>query len=104
MLTAYPENGYHFEGWYENGKKVSSDLEYRVRADKDRTFIAKFAKDKNDKDNNNNKQINKDKNTDSNISNGNKSNKDKAINTDKKSSDKNQNTDKYNAVDRKSVV
>ena len=95
MLTAYPKNGYHLEGWYENGKKVSSDLEYRVRADKDRTFIAKFAEDKNDKDNNNNKQSNKDKNTDSNISNGNKSNKDKAINTDKKSSDKNQNTDKY---------
>ena len=95
MLTAYPENGYYLEGWYENGKKVSSDLEYRVRADKDRTFIAKFAKDKNDKDNNNNKQSNKDKNTDSNISNGNKSNKDKPINTDKKSSDKNQNTDKY---------
>jgi len=35
---------------------------------------------------------NKGKNTDSNISNGNKSNKDKAINTDKKRSDKNQNT------------
>lgn len=95
MLTAYPSEGYHLEGWYEDGKKVSTELEYRVRADKDRTFIAKFAKDKNDKDNNNNKQSNKDKNTDSNISNGNKSNKDKAINTDKKSSDKNQNTDKY---------
>jgi len=84
LLTAYPENGYHLEGWYEDGKKVSTDLEYSVRADKDRTFIAKFTKDKNDKDNNNNKQSNKDKNTDSNISNGNKSNKDKPINTDKK--------------------
>jgi|GEM_PF-553345 len=97
MLTAYPSEGHHLEGWYEDGKKVSTELEYRVRADKDRTFIAKFAEDKNDKDNNNNKQSNKDKdkNTNSNISNGNKSNKDKAINTDKKSSDKNQNTDKY---------
>jgi len=95
IAKALPLNGYRLEGWYEDGKKVSTDLEYRVRADKDRTFIAKFAKDKNDKDNNNNKQSNKDKNTDSNISNGNKSNKDKAINTDKKSSDKNQNTDKY---------
>jgi len=51
MLTAYPSEGYHLEGWYEDGKKVSTELEYRVRADKDRTFIAKFAKDKNDKDN-----------------------------------------------------
>ena len=95
LLTAYPENEYHLEGWYEDGKKVSTDLEYRVRADKDRTFIAKFAKDKNDKDNTNNKQSNKDKNNDSNISNGNKNNIDKPINNDKKSFEKNQNANKY---------
>ena len=91
LLTAYPENEYHLE----DGKKVSTDLEYRVRADKDRTFIAKFAKDKNDKDNTNNKQSNKDKNNDSNISNGNKNNIDKPINNDKKSFEKNQNANKY---------
>lgn len=95
MLRAYPTEGHHLEGWYEDGKKVSTDLEYRVRADKDRTFIAKFAKDKNDKDNTNNKQSNKDKNTDSNISNGNKNNIDKPINNDKKSFDINQNANKY---------
>ena len=94
MLIAYPAEGYHLEGWYEDGNKVSTALEYRVRADKDRTFIAKFAKDKNDKDNNN-KQSNKDKNTDSNISNGNKSNKDKPINTDKRNSDNHQKANKY---------
>ena len=45
LVSAFPFEGYQFDGWYEDGKKVSEDLEYRVKADKNRTLIAKFQKD-----------------------------------------------------------
>lgn len=45
-LIGVPSKGYWIE-WYEDGKKMSEDIYYRVRADKDRTIVAKFVKDEN---------------------------------------------------------
>lgn len=45
IVRALPMQGYLFEGWYEAGNKVSQDVEYRLRADKDRRLTAKFKQD-----------------------------------------------------------
>lgn len=42
-VTAIPQAGYSFEGWYVKQQKISSDAEYRFRVDDDITLIAKFA-------------------------------------------------------------
>lgn len=44
-LFASPNNGYDFDGWYENGNKVSSDKKLRIdNVSSDRSFSAKFAR------------------------------------------------------------
>lgn len=43
MLTAKPEDGHHFSGWYENDAKIENAKEnYNFIADDDRTLTAKF--------------------------------------------------------------
>lgn len=42
-LTASPNPGYEFEGWYENGAKIDgADAVYAFTAEKDADFVAKF--------------------------------------------------------------
>ena len=42
-LLASPNNGYDFDGWYENGKKVSGDKKIRIdNVNADRSFTARF--------------------------------------------------------------
>ena len=41
-MTAVPEAGYEFVGWYVNGKLVSEDIEYSVDVSKKTTITAKF--------------------------------------------------------------
>lgn len=42
ILTAIPDNGYRFIGWYENEKLVESNSEYKFTADKNRDIKARF--------------------------------------------------------------
>lgn len=42
ILTAVPNDGYRFVGWFENGKLVETNSEYKFTADKDRDVIARF--------------------------------------------------------------
>lgn len=42
QINATPYNGYKFEGWYENGKKISSETEYRFRVMSEAKITAKF--------------------------------------------------------------
>jgi hypothetical protein len=41
-VTAVPEEGKILDGWYENGTKVSSDLNYTFTVSSNRTLTAKF--------------------------------------------------------------
>lgn len=41
-LRAIPENGYDFEGWYENNVKLHNQPEFGIVTDKDRTLEAVF--------------------------------------------------------------
>ncbi len=41
-VTATPDKGYEFDGWYENGKKVSSTQTYTFPIRSDRNLVAKF--------------------------------------------------------------
>lgn len=41
-VVASPKAGYEFEGWYENGKKVSSEPSMTFEVLKDRTFETKY--------------------------------------------------------------
>lgn len=44
-LLASPNNGYDFEGWYENGKKISTDKKIRIdNVNSDRSFTARFTR------------------------------------------------------------
>lgn len=43
LMTAVENEGYVFEGWYVDGAKVTSDPEYRVRAENAFTAVAHFA-------------------------------------------------------------
>lgn len=42
-VTATPNEGYIFKGWYENGELVSADAYYSFTVTSDRTLTAKFA-------------------------------------------------------------
>lgn len=42
-VTATPNEGYIFKGWYENGELVSTDASYSFTVTSDRTLSAKFA-------------------------------------------------------------
>lgn len=42
-VSAYPDDGFQFDGWYENGKRVSTEQNYTFPAVRDRTLIAKFS-------------------------------------------------------------
>lgn len=42
-VTATPNEGYIFKGWYENGELVSADASYSFTVTSDRTLTAKFA-------------------------------------------------------------
>lgn len=44
-LTATPNSGYHFTGWYEGSAKVSGSAAYTFTVTKDVTLTAKFEKD-----------------------------------------------------------
>ena len=41
-LTAIPDTGWKFEGWYQGEKLLSSDLDYRFRVEKNTALTAKF--------------------------------------------------------------
>ena len=41
-VKATPDNGYVFEGWYENGTKVSADSEYKFTVSGDRELTPKY--------------------------------------------------------------
>ena len=43
-VTAAPESGYRFIGWYDGKTKVSGDSEYRFAVEKDTDLTAKFEK------------------------------------------------------------
>ena len=43
-VTATPATGYHFTGWMENDRQVSTDATYTFKATGDRTLTAKFEK------------------------------------------------------------
>ena len=43
-ITATPNDGNEFEGWYVSGKKVSSEPSYNVEVTKNITYTAKFIK------------------------------------------------------------
>jgi hypothetical protein len=45
LLTAVPNESYLFDGWYENDKKVSSDMEYKIIVQSEKNFVAKFVQD-----------------------------------------------------------
>lgn len=45
-LEATPEDGYKFDGWYENNKRVSKEKTYSFVAKEEHTFVAKFSKNK----------------------------------------------------------
>ena len=42
-VTATPDEGYIFKGWYENGQLVSNDASYSFTVTENRTLTAKFA-------------------------------------------------------------
>ena len=42
-VTATPAEGYEFDGWYENGEKVSSDASYSFEVTKHTQLVAKFS-------------------------------------------------------------
>ena len=42
-VTATPAEGYEFDGWYENGEKVSSDLSYSFEVTRYTQLVAKFS-------------------------------------------------------------
>jgi len=42
-VTAVPDDGYTFEGWYENGVKISGEENYTFAVTSDRTLEARFS-------------------------------------------------------------
>lgn len=42
-VMATPDGGFQFDGWYENGKRVSTQQNYTFTVIRDRTLIAKFS-------------------------------------------------------------
>ena len=42
-ITATPNAGYQFEGWYLNGDLLTNDLSYTDRTNGDKTYVAHFA-------------------------------------------------------------
>lgn len=42
-VSASPDRGFKFDGWYENGKRVSTDQNYTFTVVRDRTLVAKFS-------------------------------------------------------------
>lgn len=42
-VMATPDGGFQFDGWYENGKRVSTQQNYTFTVVRDRTLIAKFS-------------------------------------------------------------
>lgn len=42
-VMASPERGFQFDGWYENGKRVSPQQNYTFTVTRDRTLVAKFS-------------------------------------------------------------
>jgi len=46
ILTAKPDAGYIFAGWFENGTKLTNELILKITAVKDRVFEARFTKQK----------------------------------------------------------
>ncbi|MBR4962379.1 MAG: InlB B-repeat-containing protein, partial [Muribaculaceae bacterium] len=42
-ITATPNAGYQFEGWYLNGDLLTTDLSYTDRTNGDKTYVAHFA-------------------------------------------------------------
>lgn len=42
-ITAVPESGYEFEGWYIGNQKVSEDAAYSFTAENDADYVARFA-------------------------------------------------------------
>lgn len=42
-VMASPDGGFQFDGWYENGKRVSTQQNYTFTVVRDRTLIAKFS-------------------------------------------------------------
>ena len=41
-LVATPATGYHFGGWYENSRLITTDATYQFNANADRTILASF--------------------------------------------------------------
>lgn len=44
-VHAYPAEGWHFSGWYEEGKLESVDADYTFRIENNRNFVARFEKE-----------------------------------------------------------
>lgn len=42
-VMATPDGGFQFDGWYENGKRVSTQQNYTFTVVRDRTLVAKFS-------------------------------------------------------------
>jgi hypothetical protein len=47
QVTAVPNEGYLFAGWYQEDKRVSSEAAYRFRVEENVTLVAKFKPDTN---------------------------------------------------------
>ena len=43
-VTAIPDKGYRFDGWYIDGECVSTESEYRFAVEKDTSIVAEFSK------------------------------------------------------------
>lgn len=41
-VSASPDGGFQFDGWYENGKRVSVEQNFTFKVVRDRTLVAKF--------------------------------------------------------------
>ena len=42
-VMASPDGGFQFDGWYENGKRVSTQQNYTFTVTRDRTLVAKYS-------------------------------------------------------------
>lgn len=42
-VMATPDGGFQFDGWYENGKRVSTQQNYTFTVTRDRTLVAKYS-------------------------------------------------------------
>lgn len=84
QLSAAAQNGYIFDGWFEDNICISTDINYRFRPTKDTTIIAKFKESSDDSKNESSNKEDLNNNQSSNNSSI-KSNMNKSNTNDKKS-------------------